>query len=91
MRVDITSTRKKYRVIYADPPWKFSSKEATGKIGGGGKTTNYKPLERIYPTIGGYHNMNENINTRPAQEPEINEVDGEPIFHADEEEGDDDE
>ena len=31
MRVDITSTRKKYRVIYADPPWKFSSKEATGK------------------------------------------------------------
>ena len=41
MRVDITSTRKKYRVIYADPPWKFSSKEATGKNrGGGGK--NYK-------------------------------------------------
>ena len=34
MRVDITSTRKKYRVIYADPPWKFSSKEATGKSGG---------------------------------------------------------
>ena len=26
MRVDITTTRKKYRVIYADPPWKFSSK-----------------------------------------------------------------
>lgn len=24
----------------------------------------------------------------PAQEPEINEVDGEPIYHADEEEGD---
>ena len=35
--------------------------------------------------------MNENINTRPAQEPEINEVDGEPIVHAHEEEGDDDE
>ena len=33
--------------------------------------------------------MNDNINTRPAQEPEINEVDGEPIFHADEEEGED--
>lgn len=30
--------------------------------------------------------MNDNINTRPAQEPEINEADGEPIFHADEEE-----
>ena len=29
MRVDNTSTRKKYRVIYADPPWKFRSKEAT--------------------------------------------------------------
>ena len=25
----------------------------------------------------------------PAQEPEINEADGEPIFHADEEEGED--
>ena len=25
----------------------------------------------------------------PAQEPEINEVDGKPIFHADEEEGED--
>lgn len=24
-------------------------------------------------------------NTAPAQEPEINEADGEPIFHADEE------
>ena len=24
--------------------------------------------------------MNDNINTRPAQEPEINEADGEPIF-----------
>ena len=36
MRVDITTTRKKYRVIYADPPWKFSSKEATGKPRGGG-------------------------------------------------------
>ena len=29
------------------------------------------------------------VNTTPAQELEINEVDGEPIFHADEEEGDD--
>lgn len=33
--------------------------------------------------------MNDNINTRPAQEPEINEADGELIFHADEEEGED--
>lgn len=28
------------------------------------------------------------VSTTPAQEPEINEVDGEPIFHAPEEEGD---
>lgn len=27
--------------------------------------------------------------TAPAQEPELNEVDGDPIFHADEEEGKD--
>lgn len=27
-------------------------------------------------------------STAPAREPEINEVDGEPIFHAPEEEGD---
>lgn len=30
-------------------------------------------------------------NTAPAQEPDINEVDGESIFHADEEEGEDNE
>lgn len=36
VKEDITTTRKKYRVIYADPPWKFSSKEATGKTRGGG-------------------------------------------------------
>ena len=29
--------------------------------------------------------------TTPAQEPDINEADGEPIFHADEEEGEDNE
>lgn len=51
MRVDITTTRKKYRVIYADPPWKFSSKEATGKTRGGVISTTYKPLEAVYPTM----------------------------------------
>ena len=35
--------------------------------------------------------MNRDNKNTPAQEPEINEVDGEPIFHADEEEGDGDE
>lgn len=41
-------------------------------------------------------NKNENtitqeVNTAPEKEPELNEVDGDPIFHADEEEGDDNE
>lgn len=31
------------------------------------------------------------VNPAPAQEPELNEVDGDPIFHADEEEGEDNE
>jgi N6-adenosine-specific RNA methylase IME4 len=48
VRVDIFSTANKYRVIYADPPWKFGSKEPTGKTGGG---TTYKPLEAVYPTV----------------------------------------
>ena len=26
MKVDIFNTNKKYNIIYADPPWKFSSK-----------------------------------------------------------------
>ena len=35
MRIVLPPARKQYRVIYADPPWKFSSKEATGKTRGG--------------------------------------------------------
>lgn len=31
------------------------------------------------------------VNPAPSREPEINEVDGAPIFHADEEEGENDE
>lgn len=31
------------------------------------------------------------VDTSPAQEPEINEADGEPIYHAPEEEGNGDE
>lgn len=34
-------------------------------------------------------NSKQAVDTAPAQEPEINEVDGEPICHADEEEGED--
>lgn len=47
MRVDIFSTSKKYRVIYADPPWKFGSKEPTGKARG---RADYTPLQAVYPT-----------------------------------------
>lgn len=32
--------------------------------------------------------QDQEVNTTPDQEPEINEADGEPIFHAPEEEGD---
>lgn len=32
-------------------------------------------------------NITQTVNTTPAQESEVNEVDGELIFHADEEEG----
>lgn len=42
MKVDIFSTDRKYRVIYADPPWKYSSKEALGK--------KFVPLEKVYQT-----------------------------------------
>ena len=36
-------------------------------------------------------NNTQAVDTAPAQELDINEVDGEPIYHADEEEGSDDE
>lgn len=40
MRVDIAETGNKYRVVYADPPWRFGSKEPTGKTRGGVLNTN---------------------------------------------------
>ncbi len=30
MRVDIFSTEKKYRIIYADPPWRYSDRKCNG-------------------------------------------------------------
>ena len=48
MRVDIGTTTQKYRVIYADPPWKFSSKEAFELRNGG---SGFTPLEAVYPTM----------------------------------------
>ena len=32
--VDIFTTNKKYRVIYADPPWSYNDKQDTGMLGG---------------------------------------------------------
>lgn len=41
MQIDIFSTENKYNVIYADPPWKFGSKEVQ-KYGG----KRFRPLEK---------------------------------------------
>ena len=51
MRVDIAETGNKYRVVYADPPWRFGSKEhqRTKPRGRGGPQ--YRPLEAVYPTM----------------------------------------
>lgn len=45
MIVDIFSTDKKYSVIYADPPWKYTSKQPFRMNG-----TRFHPLEEVYPT-----------------------------------------
>lgn len=45
MQIDIFSTENKYNVIYADPPWKFGSREVQ-KYGGKG----FRPLEKVYST-----------------------------------------
>lgn len=45
---------KKYNIIYADPPWKYSSRELYGdKINGykNGERKRFSSLERIYPTL----------------------------------------
>lgn len=40
--VDIYSTDKKYRVVYADPPWSYNDKQNTSMLGG---------AEKHYPTM----------------------------------------
>jgi site-specific DNA-methyltransferase (adenine-specific) len=45
---------KKYNIIYADPPWRFSSKELYGdKVNGykDGQRKRFAPLDRIYLTM----------------------------------------
>ena len=43
--VDIFTTDKKYRVIYADPPWSYNDKQDTEKLGGAVKHYPTMPLE----------------------------------------------
>ena len=35
MKVDIYNTDKKYKIIYADPPWKYNDVHTWHKMGGG--------------------------------------------------------
>ena len=45
--VDIYTTDKKYRVIYADPPWSYNDKQDTEMLGGAVKHYSTMPLEDI--------------------------------------------
>ena len=45
--VDIYNTDKKYRVIYADPPWSYNDKMDTHKLGGAVKHYPTMPLQDI--------------------------------------------
>lgn len=45
MKVDIFTTDKKYNIIYADPAWKFGSKELQKYKG-----KRFRPLEEVYLT-----------------------------------------
>lgn len=45
MKVDIYNTEKKYNIIYADPPWSFSSKQLQKEKG-----KRFNSLENVYHT-----------------------------------------
>jgi N6-adenosine-specific RNA methylase IME4 len=45
--VDIFTTDKKYRVIYADPPWSYNDRQDTGMLGGAVKHYTTMPLNDI--------------------------------------------
>jgi N6-adenosine-specific RNA methylase IME4 len=45
--VDIFTTDKKYRVVYADPPWQYNDKQDTSKLGGAEKKYPTMPLKDI--------------------------------------------
>ena len=46
MFVDIFNTDKKYNIIYADPPWKFSSKQLQKENG-----KRFNSLDKEYRTV----------------------------------------
>lgn len=45
--IDIYTTDKKYRVIYADPPWSYNDRQDTAKLGGAVKYYPTMPLDDI--------------------------------------------
>lgn len=45
--VDIFTTDKKYRVVYADPPWSYNDKQDTDYYGGAEKHYGTMPLDEI--------------------------------------------
>ena len=45
--IDIYTTDKRYRVIYADPPWSYNDKQDTPQLGGAVKHYPTMPLEDI--------------------------------------------
>lgn len=45
MKVDIFNTNQKYKIIYADPPWNFSSKQLQKENG-----KRFNSLEKVYHT-----------------------------------------
>ena len=46
-QIDLFSTKDKYRVIYADPPWQYSDKQNVSTMGGAEKHYPTMPLEEI--------------------------------------------
>ena len=46
-RVDIFTTDRKYRIIYADPPWSYNDKQDTDKLGGAVKHYDTMALDEI--------------------------------------------
>lgn len=46
-KIDIFETDKKFRVIYADPPWNYGDKQETDKLGGAGKHYDTMTIDQL--------------------------------------------